>query len=73
MNHSLESLGISRLSVDERLELIGAIWDSIANSEPQPQLPDWHRNILNERLAQAEQNPDASIRWEDLKTELRKS
>lgn len=73
MNHSLESLGITLLSVDERLELIGAIWDSIANSDPQPQLPDWHRNTLDERLARADQNPEASIRWEDLKTELRRS
>lgn len=73
MNHSLESLGITLLSVDERLELIGAIWDSIANSDPHPQLPDWHQDTLDERLVRADQNPEASIRWEDLKTELRQS
>lgn len=73
MNHSLESLGITLLSVDERLELIGAIWDSIANSDSHHQLPDWHQDTLDERLARADQNPEASIRWEDLKTELRQS
>jgi putative addiction module component (TIGR02574 family) len=33
---SLESLGIDRMSLEDRLALVQAIWDSIAAAEPPP-------------------------------------
>jgi len=43
------------LSVDQRLELIGLLWDSIPDEELP--LPDWHRQELERRLQAAETNP----------------
>jgi hypothetical protein len=44
----------------------GAFEGAIEDSEP----PDWHREVLQERLDQAERSPEAAIRWEDIRAEL---
>jgi hypothetical protein len=33
-------------------------------------IPDWQRQILDERLADIETNPDAEQPWEEVKAEL---
>lgn len=70
MNETLQQLGIDRLSVAERLELIGAIWDSLPDAVEESDIPDWHRRELERRLAAAEANPAAGIPWEVVKARL---
>jgi putative addiction module component (TIGR02574 family) len=70
MSVSLEALGIDRLSVTERLDLIGQIWDSISESSEKVPLPEWHRQELERRRAAAESNPDAGIPWDTVKARL---
>ena len=60
------------LSVPERLELISALWDSIADSDATLEVPEWHRQELERRLADAELNPNTGIPWEEVKARLRK-
>lgn len=69
MNPTLQRLGIDRLDIDERLELIGQIWDSLA-PEDEPALPDWHLRELERRRAAAEADPDAGIPWDVVKARL---
>ena len=69
MNMTLEALGIDRLSVEDRLALIGQIWDSIDASGETP-LPEWHRRELERRRAAAEAQPEAGIPWEVVKARL---
>jgi hypothetical protein len=33
-------------------------------------VPDWHREVLEERLEDHRRNPDDSVSWEELKEEL---
>lgn len=40
MSHTMESLGIDRLSVADRLRLAEEIWDSIADSVESTDIPD---------------------------------
>jgi putative addiction module component (TIGR02574 family) len=61
-------LGIDQWSVDDRLRLIGQIWDSLP--EPMGEIPEWHREILDERIAQADANPDSFIPWEEVRARL---
>ena len=70
MNVSLESLGIDRLSVTDRLEIIGQIWDSIGNSGEVSPLPEWHRQELERRRAAGEAQPEVGIPWEIVKARL---
>jgi putative addiction module component (TIGR02574 family) len=70
MTPNLHDLGIDQLSVDARIELAQAIWDSIpVNSEPQP-LSQSLREELDRRLADDEKNPDAVIPWEKVKADI---
>ena len=71
MNETLHELGIDRLSVPDRLDLIGLIWDSIATEDQVLPIPDWHIHELERRRASAEADPDAAIPWETVKTRLK--
>ena len=59
------------LSVEQRLELIGELWDSIPDSLDELPVPDWHREELERRVAAANADPDAAIPWEEVKKRLR--
>jgi putative addiction module component (TIGR02574 family) len=42
---------LSNLPVSERLTLVQELWDSIAQSQAEMPIQDWHREIINARLA----------------------
>ena len=64
---SLKSLGIDRLSVEERLALVEELWDSIAESSGDLPLTDAQQAELDRRLVEHEANPDDVVPWEDIK------
>ncbi|MCI0461366.1 MAG: addiction module protein [Gemmataceae bacterium] len=68
---TLQQFGIDRLSVAERLELIGLIWDSLSQQEVSPP-PEWHLRELERRRAAAEADPGAGTPWEVVKARLEK-
>ena len=43
---------LSQLSVAERIELAQQLWDSIARSRDEFPIQEWHRELVNARLAQ---------------------
>jgi putative addiction module component (TIGR02574 family) len=57
--------GIDGLSVGERLELIQLLWDSLPPQVAPEDVPDWHRELLDQRLAEAEENPGGGVPWRD--------
>ena len=57
MSVSLEALGIDRLSVDERLELIEKIWNSLPEQVAPGEVPEWHLAELARRRALAAAQP----------------
>jgi putative addiction module component (TIGR02574 family) len=62
----MTSLGIDRLSVAERLQLVQEIWDSVAPSVEQLPLTQAQRDELDRRLAALEANPTNVIPWEEV-------
>ena len=62
----LEALGIERLTVRERLELIDQIWDSLPESVEAGEVPDWHLAELARRRAEAEARPGEGRPWRDV-------
>jgi putative addiction module component (TIGR02574 family) len=60
---TLEQFGIDRLSPQERVELIGLIWDSLPDDAPFTP-PDWHLRELERRIAAADADPGAAEPWE---------
>jgi putative addiction module component (TIGR02574 family) len=55
------------LTVEQRLELIGELWDSLPDSLDELPVPEWHREELERRLATADADPSAAIPWEQVK------
>ena len=70
MNVSLKSLGIDRLSVEERLALVEDLWDSIAEDSAATSLTDAQRAEHERRLADHEANPNDVVPWEDVKASI---
>jgi putative addiction module component (TIGR02574 family) len=67
MAATLKSLGIDRLDVEERLNLVEKIWDSIALDSGVVPLPDAQRAELERRYAEDEANPDDVLPWDEIK------
>lgn len=67
MGISAKSLGIDKLNVEERLELIGEIWDSVSEEAGDLCLSSELKEELDRRLAAADANPEAAVPWEDVK------
>jgi putative addiction module component (TIGR02574 family) len=65
-----DDFGIDRLSVGERLELIQLLWESLPPQITAEDVPAWHREILDQRLAEAEENPGGGVPWRDAIAQL---
>jgi putative addiction module component (TIGR02574 family) len=57
-----------KLSPGDRLQLIEALWDTLSD-EDIPVTPE-ERALLDERLADLEQNPGAQSPWSEVKARL---
>ena len=73
MSPTLQQIGIERMSIPERIQLIGEIWDSIIEAHGSAPMPEWHLRELERRRAAAEANPQAGIPWEEVKARLTRS
>ncbi len=69
MTATMKELGIDRMSVDDRLDLMNQIWDSIATEGGQRNLSDARRRELERRLAEHAADPDDVVGWDQVKTE----
>jgi putative addiction module component (TIGR02574 family) len=66
---SLRDLGIDRLSIEERLQVADAIWDSVVHEVETSPLPEWQSAELERRLADSMANPDTVRPWGDVEAE----
>lgn len=57
------------LSVDDRIRLVQAIWDSISHESEQLELTEVQQLELSRRLADHEANPQAVASWQDIKAQ----
>ncbi len=69
MPPTLQALGIDRLSVEDRIALALAIWDSIAAEPHPPLLTEAQRQELQRRLDDYRANPGDVVPWEQIKAE----
>ena len=65
MSVSIEALGIDRLSVRDRLELIEQIWVSLPRHVNPDEVPDGHLAELARRRAEAEASPREGKPWRE--------
>jgi putative addiction module component (TIGR02574 family) len=61
--------GFQSLSVKQKLEYVQALWKQIGDPQDVPS-PEWHREIVRQRLAEHRANPEAAIPWDQVRAEL---
>ncbi len=49
--------GFDELSPEEKVDYVQSLWDRITASEDRVAVPDWHKEIIRQRLAGADANP----------------
>jgi putative addiction module component (TIGR02574 family) len=72
MAATVETLGIDKLSTEEQLGLVHAIWNHIATNQSKPMLHDAQREDLRRRIDDDDARPDDLVPWEQVKVEARK-
>lgn len=65
--------GFDELSVDEKLDYLQALWDRVGATPETITVPNWHRDILDERLKDLQDAPEAGDTWEAVRDRLGKN
>lgn len=59
------------MSLDDRIELVEAIWDSIAMETEKLELTEAQKHELDRRMADLDARPDDVLTWDEIKTRVR--
>ncbi len=70
MNTAL-SIPIETLSVPEKLVLMERLWEDLSRRPADIPLPNWHGDVLAERLAAVREGRTSFVAWDDAKKRLR--
>jgi putative addiction module component (TIGR02574 family) len=63
---------LDTLSVDDRLAMIDAVWDSLCRDPDSVPIPDWHIEELQRRLTHHAVTPLEGRDWSEVQAELLK-
>jgi len=69
---SRSAIEIDSLNVEERLELIESLWESLVADPSSVPVTDAQKQLLDERLDEIEAGDDAGTPWEELKARILK-
>ena len=69
---SRPAIEIDNLTVEERLELIESLWESLVVDPSNIPVTDVQKQMLDERLDEIDAGDDAGIPWEDVKARIHK-
>lgn len=62
--------GFDALSIDQQIDYLQSLWDRIAARPENVPVPDWHREILAERLAGHHTDEGKGKEWDEFEKEL---
>ena len=64
---------IRRLPLPEKLALLEAVWSELASDPDTVEVPDWHKDILDERQRLLEQGSAQVLDWELAKDQINRT
>lgn len=70
MGFNVDSFDVSQLNVDERISLIGKLWDSVEEEIENIPLTDEQMEEINNRIKAYESGEMKTSSWEDVKKRL---
>ena len=63
--------GFDELPVEEKLDYVQSLWDHIATKPEAIPVPDWHLEVIDDRLAESQAKSGTGHSWDELREELR--
>lgn len=67
----IASAEIQALSLQEKLEMMEVLWESISSSGAEIEVPQWQQDILAERQRLIDEGKAAFIDWDTAKNQIR--
>ena len=63
--------GFDDLSLDDQIDYVQSLWDRIVAKPDQVPVPDWHRQVIRQRMADHEASPSEGQPWEEVRDGIR--
>jgi len=67
---SISASEIAEMPIQQRIQLVEDIWDSIAEMPQAVEIPEWHKRELEKRLEVYYANPNEGSSWQDVKKRI---
>ena len=67
---TLTKVQIDALTLEEKLELIGDLTDSLPDGPESLPTPDWHWPLVEARIKAQEAHPQPTHTWESIRAEM---
>jgi hypothetical protein len=64
---------IQQMPLHEKLFVMEALWEDISRDEQNLEMPQWHKDILDERQALIAEGKAEFIDWEEAKKQIREA
>jgi len=61
---------IEKMSLQEKLRTMEALWDALCREEQSVPVPQWHKDVLDERERAAAEGKAKFIEWETAKKQI---
>ena len=65
--------GFDGLSVEEQIDYVQALWDYVISHADHVAIPEWHREIISERMNRYLSGIEGASTWEEFEQELNKN
>jgi putative addiction module component (TIGR02574 family) len=66
------TLPLDRMTVEEKLKAVEALWDDLCRTEKAIPVADWQKDLLDERQRQIDSGEAKFSDWESAKKRIRK-
>lgn len=65
-------LEIERMTLEEKLHAMEALWDELCRQEENLAVPQWHKDVLDQRERALAQGKAKFVNWETAKKQIAK-
>jgi putative addiction module component (TIGR02574 family) len=65
--------GFDDLATADKIEYVQSLWERISANPEQVPFPDWHQEIVRERVDAQRTNPEAARPWEEVREDVRRA
>lgn len=61
---------IKQLPLNEKLQIMEALWEDLRASPDGVPVPDWHKQVLDQRRKALQEGREEVLEWDDVKDSL---